>query len=300
MYAGYDVSVYLQSFASCQYKAVSVGTQLPFCLDVSRATFEQLDCLLRRVCEGLSEERGALSQPPHERECMAVAALNLLKLQVRLLLSLSLPLPPSIFHLLTYPLPDSFSNSPTYMYLSLSPSPSLNPKLYVAISEQVPPETLGLQSSSTQTSSPLLSSIKQCVVKLARSSSVIGSIQSAAQSVLRSGWLLLLPTVSERASTLSQLLPTRDGGCGFYQLMNIHKCVLRRTTLIRISLSSSLPRSRCSPASRSTVHDRPASGQPNGRPGSRGCPGHCHSGRGEGQVPCVPARGTWRGHRATA
>ena len=239
MYAGYDVSVYFQSFASCQYKAVSVGTQLPFCLDVSRATFEQLDCLLRRVCEGLSEERGALSQPPHERECMAVAALNLLKLQVRLLLSLS---PSPSFHL---SLTHSLTHSPTHLptCTSLSPSPSLNPKLYVAISEQVPPETLGLQSSSTLTSSPLLSSIKQCVVKLARSSSVIGSIQSAAQSVLRSGWLLLLPTVSERASTLSQLLPTRDGGCGFYQLMNIHKCVLRRTTLIRISLFSSLPRS---------------------------------------------------------
>ncbi|CAI8025913.1 E3 ubiquitin-protein ligase HERC2 [Geodia barretti] len=147
-----------ESFVCCQPKAVSVGAQLPFCVDVCRTTFEQLDRLLHQVCEGLSDQRGALSQPHHERECMAVAALNLLRLQ-----------------------------------------------FYVSISEHVPPATLGLQPGS-----PLLSSIKQCVVELARSSSVIDSIQSAAQAALRTGWSLLLPTVSERASTLSQLLPARD------------------------------------------------------------------------------------------
>ena len=94
-------------------------------------------------------------------------------------------------------------------YTTSSTRASLLPLLqfYVSISEHVPPATLGLQPGS-----PLLSSIKQCVVELARSSSVIDSIQSAAQAALRTGWSLLLPTVSERASTLSQLLPARDGG----------------------------------------------------------------------------------------
>lgn len=75
----------------------------------------------------------------------------------------------------------------------------------MAITEQIPPSSLGLE-----TGSPLLSSIKQCVVELARSSTVIDSIQTAAQATLRTGWSLLLPTVSERANTLSQLLPARD------------------------------------------------------------------------------------------
>ena len=95
-----------------------------------------------------------------------------------------------------------------YLHLSLPslhlPS-SLPPQFYVAITEGISPDSLNLQPGSL-----LLSSIKQCVVELARSSSVIGSIQLAAQAALRTGWSLLLPTVSERASTLSQLLPTRD------------------------------------------------------------------------------------------
>ena len=61
-----------------------MGTQLPFTVDVCRATFEQLDRLLHQVCEGLSDQGGALSQPHHEKECMTVAALNLLRLQVHM------------------------------------------------------------------------------------------------------------------------------------------------------------------------------------------------------------------------
>ena len=74
------------------------------------------------------------------------------------------------------------------------------------MSERVPPEDLGLVPGS-----PLLISLKQCVVELARSSNILSTVQEAAQSVLKSGWLLLLPTVSERASALSQLLPSGEG-----------------------------------------------------------------------------------------
>ena len=79
-------------------------------------------------------------------------------------------------------------------------------QLYAAVSERVPPEELGLVPGS-----PLLVSLKQCVVELARSSNILSTVQEAAQSVLKSGWFLLLPTVSERASALSQLLPSGDG-----------------------------------------------------------------------------------------
>lgn len=44
-------------------------------------TFEQLDLLLRQVSEGM--DGTADWPPPQEEECMAVATLNLLRLQVR-------------------------------------------------------------------------------------------------------------------------------------------------------------------------------------------------------------------------
>ena len=56
--------------------------QLPFCLDVSTGTFEKLDLLLRGVCEGLDGSQGAFPPPHQDQECMAVSALNLLRLQV--------------------------------------------------------------------------------------------------------------------------------------------------------------------------------------------------------------------------
>ena len=67
-------------------------------------------------------------------------------------------------------------------------------------------ESIGLHPGSA-----LLHSIKQIVVKLAVGSGILASVQNAAQSVLRSGWTLLLPTVSERASALSGLLPNGEG-----------------------------------------------------------------------------------------
>lgn len=50
-------------------------------------------------------------------------------------------------------------------------------------------------------------------MELARNSNVLETVQQAAQAVLRSGWMILLPTVSERASALSQLLPVGEGAC---------------------------------------------------------------------------------------
>ena len=118
------------------------------------------------MCEGLeAEQPGAASQPganlpsQNDKECMAVAVLNLLKLQLR-----------------------------------------------AAIVENLSPTRLGLAPGSR-----LLISLKNCVVEIARNSAVLESVQRAAQSVLRSGWVILLPTVSERASALSQLLPSGEG-----------------------------------------------------------------------------------------
>ena len=58
-----------------------MALRLPFCVDVCKKTFEHLDALLRRVSEDLT---GAADwpPPPQEKECIAVATLNLLRLQV--------------------------------------------------------------------------------------------------------------------------------------------------------------------------------------------------------------------------
>jgi len=82
-YIGYvnQSFVNFKSFAWSSAGHWNVGLRLPFCLDVCKKTFEHLDALLRRVSEDLT---GALDwpPPPQEKECIAVATLNLLRLQV--------------------------------------------------------------------------------------------------------------------------------------------------------------------------------------------------------------------------
>lgn len=57
-----------------------MGQRVPFVVDVCPMTFEQLDLLLRQVSEGMD---GSSDWPPaQEKECMIVATLNLLRLQV--------------------------------------------------------------------------------------------------------------------------------------------------------------------------------------------------------------------------
>lgn len=63
-------------------------------------------------------------------------------------------------------------------------------------------KTVGMEVGSN-----LLNSLKHIVVELASNSGVLETIQSAAQATLQAGWSILLPTVDERAKTLSSLLP---------------------------------------------------------------------------------------------
>lgn len=57
-----------------------MGKRVPFVVDICSMSFEQLDLLLRQVSEGMD---GSSDWPPsQEKECMVVATLNLLRLQV--------------------------------------------------------------------------------------------------------------------------------------------------------------------------------------------------------------------------
>ncbi|XP_043927990.1 E3 ubiquitin-protein ligase HERC2 [Protopterus annectens] len=147
-----------QSFAWSYSSEWSIGLRVPFVVDICPMTFEQLDLLLRQVSEGM--DGSSDWPPPQEKECMAVATLNLLRLQ-----------------------------------------------LHAAISHQVDPESLGLGLGS-----PLLNSLKQTVVTLASNAGVLNTVQTAAQTVLQSGWSVLLPTAEERARALSALLPSAVSG----------------------------------------------------------------------------------------
>lgn len=53
----------------------------------------------------------------------------------------------------------------------------------------------------------MLSGLRQRVVELASNAGVVATVQAAAQSVLLTGWSILLPTAEERARALSSLLP---------------------------------------------------------------------------------------------
>ncbi|OWK60818.1 E3 ubiquitin-protein ligase HERC2 [Lonchura striata] len=69
-----------QSFAWSSCSEWSIGLRVPFVVDVCPMTFEQLDLLLRQVTEGM--DGSSDWPPPQEKECMAVATLNLLRLQL--------------------------------------------------------------------------------------------------------------------------------------------------------------------------------------------------------------------------
>ncbi len=60
----------------------------------------------------------------------------------------------------------------------------------------------------------LLASLKNKLVDLASNNNVIESIQSAAQSCLLVGWMIVLPTAEERAKALSTLLPNSSDASG--------------------------------------------------------------------------------------
>ncbi|XP_041055229.1 E3 ubiquitin-protein ligase HERC2 isoform X4 [Carcharodon carcharias] len=74
-----------QSFAWSSCSEWSIGLRVPFVVDVCQMTFEQLDLLLRQVCEGM--DGSSDWPPPQEKECMAVATLNLLRLQLHAAIS---------------------------------------------------------------------------------------------------------------------------------------------------------------------------------------------------------------------
>jgi len=64
-----------------------------------------------------------------------------------------------------------------------------------------------LRSLSLSADCGLLTSIRQCVVKLASDTGVVASVQCLAQSLLSNCWPILLPTTEERITALSALLP---------------------------------------------------------------------------------------------
>ncbi|XP_016124312.1 E3 ubiquitin-protein ligase HERC2-like [Sinocyclocheilus grahami] len=74
-----------QSFAWSSCSEWSVGLRVPFVVDVCTMTFDQLDLLLRQVSEGM--DGSSDWPPPQEKECMVVAALNLLRLQLHAAIS---------------------------------------------------------------------------------------------------------------------------------------------------------------------------------------------------------------------
>ncbi|CAH1402584.1 unnamed protein product [Nezara viridula] len=145
-----------QSFAWGTSESWRVGLRVPFVVDVCLETIERLDQILQQSSEG------ALGNsdwpPPQQKECMIVATLNLLRLQL---------------HSMTI-------------------------------------HNVDVKSVGLETGSSLLMNLKKVVVELASNSGVLETIQAAAQATLQAGWSILLPTVDERAKTLSSLLPAAD------------------------------------------------------------------------------------------
>nr|XP_012152188.1 PREDICTED: E3 ubiquitin-protein ligase HERC2 [Megachile rotundata] len=71
-----------QSFAWCT-SAWSVASRVAFVVDICEDTFRLLDTLLSKACEGLPSTR----PPTQDRECLAVATLNLIRLQLHTMIT---------------------------------------------------------------------------------------------------------------------------------------------------------------------------------------------------------------------
>lgn len=137
---------------------VGVASRIPFVVDLTEPTFRFIDQLLGLVC-GTGSGLSTLSQPSQEGECIAVACLNLLRLQ-----------------------------------------------LHAVITNNIDPHTVGLGEGSR-----LLTSLKTRILTLAGGPTTVKTMQDSAQWTLQVGWSVFLPTASERAQTLTALLPSEPG-----------------------------------------------------------------------------------------
>ncbi|XP_058465564.1 probable E3 ubiquitin-protein ligase HERC2 [Malaya genurostris] len=144
-----------QSIVWCQSSTLGVASKLPFVVDLSEHTFRMLDQLLCTVCNTPTGPGDIRHPPSQEAECIAVASLNLLRLQ-----------------------------------------------LHAMIVNNVSSRQVGLVEGSR-----LLASLKSRILGLAGGPVVLKTMQEAAQWTLQVGWSILLPTASERAQTLTSLLP---------------------------------------------------------------------------------------------
>lgn len=76
-------------------------------------------------------------------------------------------------------------------------------QFYSLISNGISPKSIGLAEGSR-----LLMSLKSRVLQLAGGSNILKTIQDSAQRALQIGWSILLPSATERAQTLTSLLPS--------------------------------------------------------------------------------------------
>lgn len=76
-------------------------------------------------------------------------------------------------------------------------------QFYSLISNGITPKSIGLGEGSR-----LLVNLKTRVLQLAGGSNILKTIQDAAQRALQIGWSILLPSATERAQTLTSLLPS--------------------------------------------------------------------------------------------
>ncbi|XP_053679051.1 probable E3 ubiquitin-protein ligase HERC2 [Anopheles nili] len=148
-----------QSIVWCHSSTLGIPVKIPFVVDLSEHTFRLLDQLLCMV--SVTSTDASRHPPSQEAECIAVASLNLLRLQ-----------------------------------------------LHAMIVNNIHPRQVGLVEGSR-----LLASFKTRILSLAGGPVVLKTMQEAAQWTLQVGWSIILPTASERAQTLTSLLPAgHDGG----------------------------------------------------------------------------------------
>ncbi|XP_046386640.1 E3 ubiquitin-protein ligase HERC2 isoform X3 [Ischnura elegans] len=190
----------IETVGGCKDGSVVNSLRVPFVLDITtERTFVFIDQLLARACEGLGPNLN-WPPPPQDKECLAVASLNLLRLQLHAIIT-----------------------SGDVLSVGLGPGSQLLASLRQRVMDLAIGGS-GVGLASVTFDDAFTSSTCRNVG--------VGKVQAAAQANLQTGWSILLPTAEERAHKLSTLLALTAG----YDQANVSPGIHFMTDLLVSSL----------------------------------------------------------------
>lgn len=161
------------SILYCNSSVMGIETRIPYVIDLTESTFKFLEQLLSMVCASTTNNNSSGTNS------VSSTTNN-----------------------------DTMRHPPTQELecISVACLNLLRLQFHALISNNITPKSIGLGEGSR-----LLTNLKTRILQLAGGSNILKTIQDSAQRALQIGWSILLPSASERAQTLTSLLPSEPG-----------------------------------------------------------------------------------------